>query len=110
MLPEQTFRAGAGGGSALSPGPCRVNTPDTEITSDTPDTGKLGERVKCIGNGKKTTHQNVLTLTVCPHTPGDREHASHRWRAVIQRMESSVLLRLNICKHETVNGLVIWGK
>ena len=23
---------------------------------------------------------SVLILIVCPHTPGDREHAFHRWR------------------------------
>ena len=75
MLPEQTSRAGARGGSALSPGPCRVNTPDTEeiLTSDAPATGNMGGRVKCIENGK---NPNVLILIVCPHTPDDREHAS----------------------------------
>ena len=54
MLPEQTFRAGARGGSALSPRPSRVNTPDTEeiLTSDT-GTGNMGGGVKCIENGEK---------------------------------------------------------
>ena len=75
MLPEQTSRAGAREGSALSK-PRALQSQHTMIhwpLCTVP-----------LVNAKKMEEMLMLgvfiILIVCPHTPGDREHASHRWR------------------------------